>query len=372
MELRPVVLCIEEDVNRAYSLVQIVKGAGLQARIVRSLSDAAKVLRVFMPDAVVVRDFSRMRHSQLTEFAQQLRVDSPIFLLTRHPSSRWRKLRPDGVDIFMGDSDLRLGSTLAEIFCGRSARMEEPMTGEDSTTIYALMLSGDKPLVGVAQELAKRMAMGVEVVPDLVQATRRIATRKYQSVLLDWRNEMGASTLLSAVRGSTSNATDVVFAFVANGDHAKQATRLGANFVIPQPFTADAVGPYLRAGYGLIIQELRKYFRSPISIPIKLHRHNGAHTIGRTLNLSAGGLAVRTSLPLSSGEDLAATFRVPGWSVPASVNAIVCWTDNSGRAGLRFSQLVPAVAETLQSWLAARVAERLSQHTARVPADSRS
>lgn len=370
MKARPVVLCIDEDANRAYSLAQLVRRVGLQPKVVRSVSEAEQALRVFMPDAVVVRDHSRMLPNQLTKFAQQLRVDAPIFVLARCSSSRWLKLRANGVEIFMEDSDSRLGCALAEVLHCRSSNSEEPLNGDDSIAISALMLSADEPLIAVVQDLANRIAIELHVVSQLPQAMGRIATKKYQAVLLDWRNDVAAAALMNAVRGSASNATDVVFAFVANGDHATQATRLGANFIVPQPFTVEAVGPYLRAGYGLMIHELRRYFRSPISIPIELRRHNGAHTSARTLNLSGGGLAIRSSTRLSVGEDVAATFQVPGTNLPASVNAIVCWADDSGRAGLRFSHLLPSVAETLDTWLATCLEERLTKQTGGLPGDS--
>jgi hypothetical protein len=369
-EVWPVVLCIEEDANRAYSFVQLLKSVRLHAKIVRSLSDAERALRVMMPEAVVIRDHLRVRPTHVAKLAELLRVDAPIFLLAHRSCSRWRRLRPKGVEILLENSESRVGCALAEILYRGSSRSEKPLNREDSITISALMLSADETLIALTRELAKQMAMEVDTVSQLVQATRRIATRKYQVVLLDWRQEVNAAALMSAVRGSTSNATDVVFAFTGNGDHKTQAMRLGANFIIPPPFTCEAIRPYLRAGYGLMIHELRRYFRTAISIPVELRRRNGAHTVGRTLNLSGGGLAICTSTRLGIGEDLGATFKMPGSTQPASVDAVVCWADNSGRAGLRFSHLLPAVADTLQSWLAARIEERLPKQTPGWPSNT--
>lgn len=114
-ELWPVVLCIEEDANRAYSLAQILKSVRLHAKIVRSLSDAEYALRVIMPEAVVIRDHLRVRSAQIAKFAELLRVDAPIFLLAHRSCSRRLKLRSNGIEMFLEHSESRVGRALAEI-----------------------------------------------------------------------------------------------------------------------------------------------------------------------------------------------------------------------------------------------------------------
>lgn len=58
-----------------------------------------------------------------------------------------------------------------------------------------------------------------------------------------------------------------------------------------------------------------------------------------TLNISHGGLAVRTTSPLEPGTDLKIRFRVPGGKKEIDGEARVAWTDRRLGMGLQFTRL---------------------------------
>lgn len=190
---------------------------------------------------------------------------------------------------------------------------------------------------------------------DLLHATRKVATTKYQGILVDYSDELIASALINGVRGSTSNAADVVFAFIKNADQAAGARRMGANFVVPQPFTADSVAPYIRAGYGLMVHELQRYFRAPVVFTVHLTGTDRRRLSARSIDLSSGGLAIVATENLIVGKRFDAVFQIPGSGEAAEVGVTVCWTDGNGRAGLRFLSPSELVQATIQRWLRARI-----------------
>lgn len=235
------------------------------------------------------------------------------------------------------------------------------LTTADKITLSALLLSDDADLTDVVCDVAAGMQIEVEACTELVQATRKIAARKYQGVMLDWNQDVGSPALLNAIRASTSNASDVVFALVSSGDQALAATHLGANFIIPPPVTPESVVPYIRAGYGLMVHELRRYFRCPVVLPVRLERRDGSGWGARTLNVSRGGLAVISGgAPLTIGERLLASFEIPG-AIPAQdMPVTVCWLDAIGRAGLKYERISPNLERGLEEWLASMIDERLA------------
>lgn len=235
------------------------------------------------------------------------------------------------------------------------------MITTDRIILSTLLLSEDAGLTEIIGDVAAEMHIEVEVCAELVQAARRVAANKFQGVMLDWDHDVGAPALLKGVRASTSNTSDVVFAFISSGDQALAATRLGANFIIPKPATPGSIAPYIRAGYGLMVHELRRYFRCPIVLPVQLEGRGGRRWPARTLNVSRGGLAVVSGeTPLTIGERLLASFEIPGGIAAAGVPVMVCWIDDIGRAGLKFERISASVERSLDQWLASTIDERLA------------
>jgi uncharacterized protein (TIGR02266 family) len=61
-----------------------------------------------------------------------------------------------------------------------------------------------------------------------------------------------------------------------------------------------------------------------------------------TLNVSRGGLAVRTTSPLDPGTALRVRFRLPGGKKEIDADARVAWTDRRLGMGLQFIRIEPA------------------------------
>jgi uncharacterized protein (TIGR02266 family) len=60
-----------------------------------------------------------------------------------------------------------------------------------------------------------------------------------------------------------------------------------------------------------------------------------------SLNVSTGGLAVRTTSPLEKDTALKVRFRLPGVGKEIDAECSVTWTDPRSGMGLRFTKIVP-------------------------------
>jgi uncharacterized protein (TIGR02266 family) len=78
--------------------------------------------------------------------------------------------------------------------------------------------------------------------------------------------------------------------------------------------------------------------RVVLGIPIAYRFANTIAT-SLTLNISHGGVAVRTTNPLSVDTAVRARFRLPGGRKDAEVEARVAWTDQRVGMGLQFTKL---------------------------------
>jgi hypothetical protein len=70
------------------------------------------------------------------------------------------------------------------------------------------------------------------------------------------------------------------------------------------------------------------------------------------INVSQGGMQIRTHDPVASAKALQVSFELPGARTGLKAKAEVAWQDQRGNLGIRFLKLAPQQQRTLQLWLA--------------------
>jgi len=116
--------------------------------------------------------------------------------------------------------------------------------------------------------------------------------------------------ILDEVRLSPSNRKAVTFLINA-GDAEGTAFRKRSEFVFERPLSAKSIRNTLKPAYGLILRERRRYFRSPVSIPVTILRQGMQEVRCNSVNISEGGMALSTFVPLIPGECVQVQFILP-------------------------------------------------------------
>lgn len=80
--------------------------------------------------------------------------------------------------------------------------------------------------------------------------------------------------------------------------------------------------------------------RVVMGIPVS-YRSGGRIAAALSLNLSRGGIAIRTSGPLSRETVLKLRFALPGAKKELEAEAVVCWSHQKAGMGLRFTSVKP-------------------------------
>ncbi len=119
----------------------------------------------------------------------------------------------------------------------------------------------------------------------------------------------------------------------------------------------------LKPAYGLILRERRRYFRCPISIPVTILRQNLPELRCYSVNISEGGMAVSTFVPLIAGENVQVHFTLPDREGPFVAESTICWL-KSGRLGVRFASLSEEHKSGLQDWLSQKLEQTLPEFVA--------
>jgi uncharacterized protein (TIGR02266 family) len=80
--------------------------------------------------------------------------------------------------------------------------------------------------------------------------------------------------------------------------------------------------------------------RVVMGIPVS-YRAGGTIAAALSLNLSGGGIAIRTSGPLPADTSAVLRFRLPGSKKEINATGIVCWSSEKAGMGLRFTRVGP-------------------------------
>src|SRR5260370_29352245 len=73
-------------------------------------------------------------------------------------------------------------------------------------------------------------------------------------------------------RNWSSNEPAVLFSVSDNQAETTDAFKAGSTFVLRRPLSAASIDLSLKAAYGLIVRERRRYFRCPVEAPVAIHR----------------------------------------------------------------------------------------------------
>ena len=161
------------------------------------------------------------------------------------------------------------------------------------------------------------------------------------------------------MRGSASNRTAITFAITSSSAETTYALKAGSSFALERPLTPDSIRRTLKAAYGLIVRERRRYFRYPVSVPAAASRKGESDVFGRTVNISERGVALSTSAPLMPGTEVTIQFTLTNPQLAITADCKVCWHNDKGQSGLLFLFLPSNLSSELQAWLARRLEEQL-------------
>jgi transcriptional regulator with PAS, ATPase and Fis domain len=107
------------------------------------------------------------------------------------------------------------------------------------------------------------------------------------------------------------------------------------------------------AALGTLSTYQQRYFRVNIELPVVL-RLKGQPIEATTVNISAGGLAIRAAAKLPHGAQPEVSFRLPDVASPIESQSRLAWAGPDGLIGLKFIEMHPALERELHRWLLER------------------
>jgi hypothetical protein len=133
-----------------------------------------------------------------------------------------------------------------------------------------------------------------------------------------------------------------------------ELSQLGARFVFEKPISMEQAVRTLSAARNLMLRGRLRYFRQEVDIPVSLTFANKRKVTASITNLSQGGIAIAASEALDPAEPVRLRFDLPDTDSFVEARGEVAWTDEHGRAGIRFTEVSERLQTNLEQWLAGK------------------
>jgi hypothetical protein len=226
----------------------------------------------------------------------------------------------------------------------------------------ALLASADPVTIQQFSDALQELSIATDICQEVPAAVGLLNRRKFDAVIVDLQLGEQSGLIWDEVHLSPSNRTAVTFA-ISGGDAEGTAFRKRSEFVFERPLSTQSIRRTLKPAYGLILRERRRYFRCPISIPVTILRQSMREVCCYSVNISDGGMAVSTFVPLIAGEDVQVQFTLPDHKAPFVAESRICWW-KTGHLGVRFVSLSREHKSELQDWLSRKLEEMLPEFVA--------
>jgi len=173
----------------------------------------------------------------------------------------------------------------------------------------------------------------IDVVPMTTQQSQRLSKEKFDACVV--RLSSQAQTVLESARGSRSNSRMVIYGLGGTLKDTMQLSRYGLNAVFQEPLERPAALKLVRATQMLVLHEFRRYVRIPVMTEVSVAAGK-KHFNATSLELSSGGMSLKTPIELSTGTAVEISFAL--LTLPRTwVRGTVSWVKPANKViGIRF------------------------------------
>ena len=215
--------------------------------------------------------------------------------------------------------------------------------------LNALLMCREHESLTMLADALQELAIDQEACVSEPHAMELLALGRYSALLVDF-DLPGAAQVVHMARLAPAQRRPVVFAVINALTDIGSTFQAGANFVLYKPLVRDQVLRSLRAGRVFMQPDRRQSTRQRGESLVYLRFGDVCPVPALVLDISEDGLAVQASEPLPAAE-LPLRFILPGTTYMIEGSGEVTWADDTGRAGIFFSDLTPAARRQLKAWL---------------------
>src|SRR5580704_8916853 len=225
-----------------------------------------------------------------------------------------------------------------------------------SVTTKTVVIADDTAFVRdrfrVALENAGHRAVTVKTAAELL-ASVRADLDHIDLIVLDLRLPHAPGVdLVRSIRSLDEGRLPILIfsGTIANADEVRQLAALGVAGYVNEYSAVQHILPSLAPHLFPDNFNRRGSPRVVLGIPIQ-YRFGNTIAAALTLNLSHGGIAIRTTSPLDNGAKIRVRFRMPGSKRDIDGEGHVAWSDRRVGMGIQFETVEPAVQALIDNFV---------------------
>jgi uncharacterized protein (TIGR02266 family) len=200
---------------------------------------------------------------------------------------------------------------------------------------------------------AGHTAVAIESAADLL-ARLRDGTAPVDLIVLDLRlPNSGGVEMIRALRRLDGGRRVPVLVFsgtIASADEVRELASLGVSGYVNEYSAPTHILPALAPHLFPDSFNRRSSPRVVLGIQVS-YRFGNTIAAALTLNISKGGIAIRTMNPLQRDSKVKARFRLPGRKDEIETETRVAWSDRRIGMGLQFEKMEPAAQAAIDEFV---------------------
>jgi CheY-like chemotaxis protein len=223
--------------------------------------------------------------------------------------------------------------------------------------LTSLLICSDDRALRVLRSVLGELEIDVEHCADHASATKKLAQRSFEAVIIDCKDDRSFG-MLRSLRSGQQNSKSMAIAIIEARTNMQAAFKLGANFVVFKPISTEKAKSSFRAARALMKRERRRSVRLHVNIAAYLRFQNGEGEQVSITGLSEGGMSVRFGgSPRKKAGAISFSFALPDTTTVIEATGTVAWQDSRHHAGIQFA-LPEASHQSLKEWLSLQAGEK--------------
>ena len=226
-----------------------------------------------------------------------------------------------------------------------------------AVNLTSLLICSDDRALRVLRSVLGELEIDVEHCADHASATKKLAQRSFEAVIIDCKDDRSFG-MLRSLRSGQQNSKSMAIAIIEARTNMQAAFKLGANFVVFKPISTEKAKSSFRAARALMKRERRRSLRLHVNIAAYFRFQNGEGEQVSITGLSEGGMSVRFGSLRKKAGAISFSFALPDTTTVIEAAGTVAWQDSRHHAGIQFGALPEASHQSLKEWLSSQAGEK--------------
>jgi hypothetical protein len=218
-------------------------------------------------------------------------------------------------------------------------------------TLSSMVVSRDWQEVSVLECILGGLHMDVSVENEPEKAMAKLAKSKIDALIVDC-DLNGTSQLLRELQSTERIQMTVPLVIMGGPRSIDRLDQTGAMFAFEKPISVEQAVRTLSAARSMILDGRLRYHRTGVEVPVSVKCKGQKPKDAQLINLSQGGMQIRTVGAIEANSTMQVSFDLPGANSGLKADAELVWQDKSGNAGIRFVKVAQPQKKALQLWLA--------------------